>query len=790
MPVLFRSGGGAGSARPPAPIGSSLRSSTGSRDLLNVQADGRKGSSASRGVDPARAVRQLKQRIAEIPKPPADLKQRLKSFYKKHHLKYLNPLVFIMIYMFFGALFFLWLEGSSDERRKLDDYNHFTKEKELFTRRIEEIMADKAIKTRSGKRKSINEAMEYFHKQVGFSVTNQTHWDLATAMYYAGTLFTTIGYGDVSCATTAGRILTVIYSCIGIPLMLITLNDLGKFLYTSINGCVMSIDDAWTYLGVFRICNRKKNNVDIKVDEVEAVERGENQSITSIHSELGSTNSDRENDLDELLEEEEAKTPRMSVKVALGITVGWIFFCSALFRLWEDWTYGESCYFMFISLSTIGLGDISVAHRGMMVLCFVFVIVGLSLVSMCINVVQVAIEEMYMAFLMKLIMEYQEKMAAGGDPKGASMGMMRMWGNNKTAKLLMPLLGKEMKRTAMEKVEVEAQKKGIEIPSILKDVDLETGMPKILQIAEQTHSKKDVPDEEFQMPPELEAMVERHIAAAVLERQASEKLSLRSQSLLDVAVEPPKPLHMTPSIASMLLGHDADTQTDILQTFDESEQTLQTILDDSSTQTETTETKHVFIEREMQTDQLIGIVVETQTTIRQYCESSTSTPVIHTVENDSQTSTSQMREQEIQTYIHEYADAETSTAVETKNIRIQTPHPQIMDKTIQSEDLSEGKSHSPSKMSSARKRIRRALRITSAARGGGRRNTLDHTPAMSDWVEDEIAEEDEEGEGEEGEEDAGSVESLHWDPVDGLHAEKQLPVQKLKAMFDRKSSLK
>lgn len=44
--------------------------------------------------------------------------------------------------------------------------------------------------------------------------------------------------------------------------------------------------------------------------------------------------------------------------------------------------------------------------------------------------------------------------------------------------------------------------------------------------------------------------------------------------------------------------------------------------------------------------------------------------------------------------------------------------------------------------------------------------------------------------GEEGEEDAGSVESLHWDPVDGLHAEKQLPVQKLKAMFDRKSSLK
>lgn len=55
--------------------------------------------------------------------------------------------------------------------------------------------------------------------------------------------------------------------------------------------------------------------------------------------------------------------PRMPVLVAICITVGWIFFCAALFMLWENWTYGESCYFMFIGMSTIGLGDLSVARR-------------------------------------------------------------------------------------------------------------------------------------------------------------------------------------------------------------------------------------------------------------------------------------------------------------------------------------------------------------------------------------------------------------------------------------------
>src|SRR4051812_18628966 len=41
-------------------------------------------------------------------------------------------------------------------------------------------------------------------------------------------------------------------------------------------------------------------------------------------------------------------TIRMPVWVALTVTLGWIFICAWMFTLWEDWTYTESVYFMFI----------------------------------------------------------------------------------------------------------------------------------------------------------------------------------------------------------------------------------------------------------------------------------------------------------------------------------------------------------------------------------------------------------------------------------------------------------
>lgn len=43
--------------------------------------------------------------------------------------------------------------------------------------------------------------------------------------------------------------------------------------------------------------------------------------------------------------------------LAVVLCLGWIVLCAALFKLWEsEWSYFQSFYFFFISLSTIGLG--------------------------------------------------------------------------------------------------------------------------------------------------------------------------------------------------------------------------------------------------------------------------------------------------------------------------------------------------------------------------------------------------------------------------------------------------
>jgi len=59
------------------------------------------------------------------------------------------------------------------------------------------------------------------------------------------TLFTTIGYGTIACQTAAGKVTSVIYATIGIPLMLVVLSDLGVVLLRVFAYSYMMCKKGW-----------------------------------------------------------------------------------------------------------------------------------------------------------------------------------------------------------------------------------------------------------------------------------------------------------------------------------------------------------------------------------------------------------------------------------------------------------------------------------------------------------------------------------------------------------------
>lgn len=84
----------------------------------------------------------------------------------------------------------------------------------------------------------------------------------------------------------------------------------------------------------------------------------------------------------------------LPIKLAISIWVVFMICGGFLFNLWEtDFGIFNSIYFVFISLSTIGLGDVVPEHTRFTMLAFPYLIVGFALTAMCINVIQLRIKE-------------------------------------------------------------------------------------------------------------------------------------------------------------------------------------------------------------------------------------------------------------------------------------------------------------------------------------------------------------------------------------------------------------
>ncbi|XP_029452604.1 potassium channel subfamily K member 16-like [Rhinatrema bivittatum] len=195
------------------------------------------------------------------------------------------------LYLFLGAMVFQLLEKQAEAQSR----NQFKLDKLKFLQNYT-CLDGPALE------QFVLIIMEAWEKGVNpkGNSTNPSNWDFSNALFFAGTVVTTIGYGNLSPSTIAGQAFCVFYALGGIPLNLAFLKQLGKGL-------------SLYLLRLERCLQRPGHSMVVQV-------------LT------------------------------MCFFLVAG-TLLFLIFPPMIFSYVEGWTYGEGFYFAFISLSTIGFGD-------------------------------------------------------------------------------------------------------------------------------------------------------------------------------------------------------------------------------------------------------------------------------------------------------------------------------------------------------------------------------------------------------------------------------------------------
>ncbi|XP_034053680.1 potassium channel subfamily K member 2-like isoform X2 [Gymnodraco acuticeps] len=210
----------------------------------------------------------------------------------------------VVLYLIIGATVFRALEQPHESSQKLailaEKLNFLAMHACVNSSELEDLVKQVVSAVRAG----VNPTGNAF---------NQTSlWDISSSFFFAGTVITTIGFGNISPHTEGGRIFCIIYALLGIPLFGFLLAGVGDQLGTIFGKGIAKVEKM--------IVKWKVSQTKIRV-----------------------------------------------ISTLIFILFGCLIFVALpviIFKHIEGWSTLESIYFVVITLTTIGFGDFVAGEKG------------------------------------------------------------------------------------------------------------------------------------------------------------------------------------------------------------------------------------------------------------------------------------------------------------------------------------------------------------------------------------------------------------------------------------------
>ncbi|CAD6187071.1 unnamed protein product [Caenorhabditis auriculariae] len=248
---------------------------------------------------------------------------------KRLGFRHIFLLLIVLLYTFFGATVFYFVEGTNE---KAMIQEHQEKLKVLILKIAEEMadavndpMTNVTLQQMEDYLRDAYIQLQKEENQYKWStyykledVDHHLKWTYASAFFFCMNVYTTTGYGAISAETALGQAFTIFYGFLFVPITLIVLRDLGQL-------CLVHITRIYAHALTYW---RKLNG-------------------------------EKEIDDDEMIS--------LPIKFCLALLLGYLLFCTTFVYVYdgisghetnEGISYFLAFYFSFISLSTIGLGDV------------------------------------------------------------------------------------------------------------------------------------------------------------------------------------------------------------------------------------------------------------------------------------------------------------------------------------------------------------------------------------------------------------------------------------------------